>query len=124
MLLTPEQYADLMAPPVSHRQANIQFLGQRLFYWEWGVIPYEMAPNFSDAERLRIRAAMDTWQRVAPVTFVARTTQTGFLAVTRDEVAGSADRLTVLRVGRSPIGRDGTNQPRRDLQQLEHHDPS
>src|SRR6187455_1988194 len=67
MLLTPDQYAQLTAPPVSHRQANIQVVGQRQFYWEWGVIPYEMAPNFSDVERLRIRAAMDVWQRVAPV---------------------------------------------------------
>ena len=86
MLLTPDQFAELTAPPVSHRQANVQVLGQRLLYWEWGVIPYEMAPNFSDAERLRIRAAMDVWQRVAPVLFVPRTTQSGFLAVTRDEV--------------------------------------
>jgi hypothetical protein len=87
MLLTPEQFAELTASPVSHRQANIQALGQRQLYWEWGVIPYEMAPNFTDAERARIRAAMDTWQRVAPITFVPRTTQSGFLAVTRDEVA-------------------------------------
>ena len=83
MLLTPDQHAQLTAPPVSHRQANVQVLGQRQFYWEWGVIPYEMAPGFSDAERQRIRAAMDVWQRVAPVLFVPRTTQSGFLAVTR-----------------------------------------
>jgi hypothetical protein len=87
MLLTPEQHAELFAPPVSRRQANIFTIAQRQFYWEWGVIPYEMAPNFSEAERSRIRAGMDTWQRVAPVTFVPRTTQSGFLAVTRDEAA-------------------------------------
>ena len=28
---------------LSHRQANFFALGQRAFYWEWGVIPYEMA---------------------------------------------------------------------------------
>jgi hypothetical protein len=87
MLFTADQFRELTAPPVSRTQANIQAIGQRQLYWEWGVIPYEMAPNFSDAERLRIRAAMDLWGRTAPVTFVARTTQTGFLAVTRDEVA-------------------------------------
>jgi hypothetical protein len=86
MWLMPEQHAELTAPPVSRRQANIFTLSQRQFYWEWGVIPYEMAPNFSEAERARIREGMDTWQRVAPVTFVPRTTQSGFLAVTRDEV--------------------------------------
>jgi hypothetical protein len=87
VLLWPEQYQELTRPPASHRQANFQALGQRQLYWEWGVIPYEMAPNFSEAERQRIRAGMDLWGRTAPVTFVPRTTQTGFLAVTRDEVA-------------------------------------
>jgi hypothetical protein len=86
MLLTPEQLATLTALPASRRQANIYGLNLRFGYWDWGVIPYEFAPNFSDAERQRIRAAMDLWGRVAPVTFVPRTTQTGFLAVTRDEV--------------------------------------
>lgn len=88
MLLSPEQYAQLMTPPVSERQANVFVLGQRQFYWEWGVIPYEIAPNFSEAERQRILAAMETWTRTAPLKFVPRTTQTGFLAVTRDELSG------------------------------------
>lgn len=87
MLAWPAQYQQWTAPPASHRQANFLTLGQRQWYWEWGVVPYEMAPNFSDAERQRIRAAMEVWGRTAPVTFVPRTTQTGFLAVTRDEVA-------------------------------------
>ena len=87
MWFRPDHYAQLTAPIVNRRQATFASLGQRQFFWEWGVIPYELAPNFSDAERTRIRAAMDVWQRVAPVTFVARTTQSGFLAVTRDEVA-------------------------------------
>ena len=87
MLVWPDQFELLFAPPVSRRQAHFSSLGQRAFYWEWGVIPYQMAPNFSEPERQRIRAAMDTWSRIAPVTFVPRTTQTGFLAVTRDEVA-------------------------------------
>ena len=76
MLLWPEQYQQLTAPPVNRRQANFFALGQRQFYWEWGVIPYEMAPNFSEAERQRIVAAMTTWTRTAPITFVPRTTQT------------------------------------------------
>lgn len=88
MLLWPDQYRELTAPEVSHRTANIQALGQRQLYWEWGVVPYEIAPNFSDAEKLRIRQAMDIWGRTAPLTFVPRTTQTGFLAVTRDQLSG------------------------------------
>ena len=31
---------------------------------------------------------MATWTRTAPFTFVPRTTQSGFLAVTRDELSG------------------------------------
>ena len=88
MLFWPEQFEQLTTPPTSHRQANISSLGQRQFYWEWGVIPYEIAPNFSAAERQRVIAAMSTWSRTAPVTFVPRTTQTGFLAITRDELTG------------------------------------
>lgn len=105
MLLTPEQYAELTAPPVSRRQANVFTLSQRQFYWEWGVIPYEMAPNFSESERLRIRAGMDTWQRVAPVTFVPRTTQSGFLAVTRDEVADPQTASPCFAVVGHQLGR-------------------
>ena len=87
MLFTQEQFQELTAPPVSHRQAYPYAIGRRDLLWEWGVIPYEFAPNFSEAEKLRIRGQMDLWQTVAPVLFVPRTTQIGFLAVTRDEVA-------------------------------------
>jgi hypothetical protein len=88
MLLWPEQYQQITAAPVARRQAHFFALGQRQWYWEWGVIPYELAPNFSAAERQRVLAAMDTWTRTAPVTFVPRTSQSGFVAVTRDELTG------------------------------------
>ena len=70
MLLWPDQYEQLIAAPTSRRQANIQALGQRQLYWEWGVVPYEVAPNFSDTERQRLRQAMDSWGRTAPIVFV------------------------------------------------------
>ncbi len=85
MLFLPEQYERLTAPAVSTRQANIFAVSRRDAYWEWGVIPYEFAPNFSEVEKQRIRNAMDSWSSVAPVRFVPRTGQSGFLAVTRDE---------------------------------------
>ena len=88
MLLWPEQFAQLTKPPTSRRQANDIFHGQRQFQWEWGVVPYEIAPNFSETERQRVFQAMTTWTRTAPITFVPRTTQTGFLAITRDELSG------------------------------------
>jgi hypothetical protein len=87
MLLTPEHYAELTAPPINRRQAHPYPLGTRLTTWDWGVIPYEMAPNFTEVERQRIMTTMRNWGSVAPIVFVPRTTQTGFLAVTRDEIA-------------------------------------
>ena len=108
MLLTPEQYDQLTAPPAS-RQAGALAIwpGQRQFYWEWGVIPYEIAPNFSDGRAAAHSSRRcDVWQRMAPVMFVPRTTQTGFLAVTRDELTGSATaspcfaQLSAIRLGR------------------------
>ena len=92
MLLAPDYYAELTSPPVSRRQAHPYPLGTRTGTWDWGVIPYELAPNFSEAERQRILTAMREWGRVAPIVFVPRTTQTGFLAVTRDELAD--DRIS------------------------------
>jgi hypothetical protein len=88
MLLFPELFTQLTTSPVNRRQANFRERSPLQWYWDWGVIPYVLAPNFSDAERQRVLAAMDAWGRVAPVTFVPRTTQTGHLAVTRDELSG------------------------------------
>lgn len=99
MLLVPEQYEQRNAPPVSRTQANFGPRSLQQWYWDFGVIPYDMAPNFSDAERVRIRAAMDAWQRNAPVLFVPRTTQTGHLAVTRDELAGPEASPCFANVG-------------------------
>jgi hypothetical protein len=98
MLLIPEDYQRLTAP-TSRTQANYTFRQAGQWFWDFGVIPYEMAPNFSDAERLRIRAAMDSWSRTAPVVFVPRTTQTGFLPVTRDELSGPEASPCFARVG-------------------------
>jgi hypothetical protein len=74
------------APEVSRRQAHPYPLGTPFATWDWGVIPYEVAPNFTDAERRNLLTAMRGWETVAPVLFVPRTTQSGFLAVTKDEV--------------------------------------
>ena len=42
---------------------------------------------------------MDTWSRTAPVVFVPRTTQTGFLPVTRDELVGPEASPCFSRLG-------------------------
>ena len=93
MVLTPETYAELTAAPTSRRQAHPYQLGTLRATWDWGVIPFELAPNFTEVERQRILTVMRNWGAIAPIVFVPRTTQTGFLAVTRDEVA-SADTVS------------------------------
>lgn len=93
MLFTSEQYEELTAEPTSRRQAHPYPLGTRTGTWDWGVIPYELAPNFTETERQRILTVMRAMGTVAPIVFVPRTTQTGFLAVTRDEIA-SADTVS------------------------------
>ena len=127
MLLWPEQYQQLKESEVSRKQANFFALGQRQFYWEWGVVPYEMAPNFSDAERQRIRQAMDMWGRTAPVTFVPRTSQSGFLAVTRDALSGPEASPCFANLGhrlgtmtRLNLGADGCQGTGTILHELGH----
>jgi hypothetical protein len=88
MLLTTEQYASLTAPvpETSRRQALPYPLSMRLATWDWGVIPYELAPSFTEVERRNLVTAMRGWESIAPVLFVPRTTQNGFVAVTKDDV--------------------------------------
>ena len=88
MLLTPEYYAALTTPipETSRRQGHPYALGTPFATWDWGVIPYELAPNFTESDRRNIMTAMRGWESVAPVLFVPRTTQNGFLAVTKDEI--------------------------------------
>jgi hypothetical protein len=88
MLFTPDYYAALTAPipETSRRQAHPRALGSRFNSWDWGVIPYELAPNLTEVERRNLLSAMRGWESVAPVLFVPRTTQNGFLAVTKDDV--------------------------------------
>ena len=57
--------------------------------WDSGVIPYELAPGFTAAQRQNIVAALEEWSRVAGLLLTPRTTQLGYLLITHDE-AGPA----------------------------------
>jgi hypothetical protein len=61
-------------------------------YWDFGVIPYALSSEFTDAQRQRILTAMQHWTAQAPIVFVERTTQTGYVDITKwaasDGVAG------------------------------------
>ena len=85
MLFLPEQYAQLVSPPRVEKQAYPFGYATRFSAWDAGVVPYEIAPNFTEPERQRLLTAMATWSRLAPIVFVPRTTQRGSLAITRDD---------------------------------------
>jgi Astacin (Peptidase family M12A) len=84
MLFEPSQLAALQAPARNTTQAHLIDYRFRV-WWESGVIPYSITPEFSAAERDRILSHMSRWARVAPLVFVERTTQTGFLDITRED---------------------------------------
>jgi hypothetical protein len=108
MLLWPEQLAQLTAPVTARTQGQPFAYGFRAVgAWDSGVIPYEMAPGFSPAQRQRILDAMALWGRVAPVVFVPRTTQNGFLAITQDAAPDSASPCF------SSVGQFGRGSARR-----------
>ena len=88
MLFTREQFAALTSPvpETSRRQALPYPLSTRLATWDSGVIPYELAPSFTEVERRNVLTAMRGWESIAPVLFVPKTTQSGFVAVTKDNV--------------------------------------
>jgi Astacin (Peptidase family M12A) len=109
MLLWPDQLALLTAPPTSRKEGMIYGLNLPYGYWDWGVIPYEIAPNFQPNDRVALLAAMQTWMRIAPITFVPRTTQSGFLAITHDETQNPSEPSPCFgslgQIGRGRPGR-------------------
>jgi hypothetical protein len=103
MLLAPEQLVTLGDPrnrargnPVDHRL--------RLGTWDAGVIPYQIAEAFSDAERQRILDKFALWSRQAPVVFVPRTTQTAYLNITRDPAQPNQASACFSGVGQARRG--------------------
>jgi hypothetical protein len=81
MLLLPEQLEPVDGRHRSH--ANPISVANRFGTWYAGVIPFQLASSFSASERNLILNAFATWSRVAPLYFVERTTQAGYLNVTR-----------------------------------------
>jgi hypothetical protein len=88
MLFLPEQLA--VGGERSHAHANPTNPAGRFGTWYAGVIPFQLDAAFSASERGLIATAFATWSRVAPLRFVERTTQTGYLNVTRDDETGNA----------------------------------
>lgn len=101
MLLYPEQ---LDFDTRARTQAHIIDYRQRLGAWDSGVVPYQIADGFSEAERQRILANLDRWARVAPVVFVARTTQSAYLNITRDPAQENQASACFSNVGQARRG--------------------
>lgn len=84
MRLYPEQLSAAAEPPRSRAQAALVDYRMRLGAWDAGVVPYQIDEGFAAIEQQRIVNAMLAWSRVAPVVFVPRTSQVGYLAITRE----------------------------------------
>ena len=101
MLLYPEQLEDVARNRAQAHPVNYQL---RDGTWDAGVIPYQLADGFTDAERTRILASLDRWMSIAPIVFVPRTTQSGYLNVTRDPATGSQASACFSGVGQPRRG--------------------
>jgi hypothetical protein len=128
MLLWPEQLALMTAPVTARKQGAPFAYGFRVGAWDAGVIPYEIAPGFSPAQRQRIIDSMEVWSRVAPIVFVPRTTQQGFLAITQDAPPANVPSPCFSSVGqwgrgnasRLNLGSGCSNSPRIIAHELGH----
>jgi hypothetical protein len=49
--------------------------------WDFGVIPYQISPDFTSQQHQNIVTALEIWVQVAPIRFVPRTTQSGYLVI-------------------------------------------
>lgn len=89
VLLSAEQIEALRWPPATHLSSTGSRDALSTSAWDSGVIPYEIAPDFTAAQRQNILAAFREWSRVAPLVFTPHTTQLGYLFITRDGASRS-----------------------------------
>jgi len=101
MLVTVDQ---ITLPPRVRTQAGVIDYRARTGTWDAGVIPYQISPDFSDADRGRILAAMQIWMRMGRLKFVPRTTQLGYLNVTRLDATATQATACYSSVGQSRRG--------------------
>jgi len=101
MLVTIDQ---ITLPPGVRTQAGVIDYRSRTGTWDAGVVPFQISPDFSDAERGRILAAMQIWMRMGRLKFVPRTTQLGFLNVTRLDATATQATACYSSVGQSRRG--------------------
>lgn len=97
MLLTREQLTGEAARP----QAAILDFRTANGYWDFGVVPFQISPDFTEAQRSRIVTAMNGWMSVAPVVFVPRTNEFGFLDITKEPEAPPVPSPCFSFVGQS-----------------------
>lgn len=101
MLVYPEQLGILSG---DRTQAFAVDYRARLGAWDWGVLPYQISPDFTAAERQRILNTFAKWMQVAPIVFVERTTQTAFLNITRDPATANQASACYSGVGQPRRG--------------------
>jgi hypothetical protein len=95
-LLLPEQLeADGRAQPAG----NAVDYRNRLGTWDFGVIPYEISADFTPAERQRILNKLAQWASIAPLRFVARTSQSAYLDITRNPATATQPSACFSGIG-------------------------
>ena len=76
--------------------------------WDFGVVPYTVDAEVPAEQREAVAAAFEAWTAVAPVRFVARTTQAGYLAVVRTASTQPGDTGCTAELGQAERGREVT----------------
>ncbi|MCF2502099.1 M12 family metallopeptidase [Dyadobacter sp. CY107] len=93
--LTPEQLGQAGDSGSRTAGSGVNDLFAR---WPNGVIPYEIASNFDQVEKNRIKDAIALWQDRTSITFVPRTSHTDYV------------RFVITDVNRSKVGKIGGMQ--------------
>lgn len=73
-------------------------------YWDFGVIPYQISQDFTERQRQNILTAIEGWTATAPVVFVPRTTEFGYLDIGRDAPSATQPSACFSSVGQSRRG--------------------
>jgi len=64
-------------------------------FWPDGIVPYTFAGSVSSSNQQKMRDAMDSWEALANVQFVERTTESAYIEV----ISGSGNWSYVGRIG-------------------------
>lgn len=95
MLIDTNQFSRLTARP----QAALLDFRTASGYWDFGVIPFQISEDFTASQRQNIMTAIEGWMATAPVVFLPRTTEFGYLDITRNAPSATQPSACFSSVG-------------------------